>query len=248
MALEGEAPPRSEFLEGAALSAPIIIGVAPFGALFGMIAVQNGFSVWEAVFMSATIYGGASQLVGVDMFGTNVAPWLIVLSIFAVNFRHVLYSASVGRYFARWPLLQQAIAYFLLVDPTFAESERRIIVDRRPPSFVWYMGMAIPIYVLWLVATWVGAVFGPLIPNAHAIGLDFILPIYFFCMVLEFRARANWLPIAAASALGSSIAFHTIGSPWHISIGAIAGVLVGAFLLGGRDNGPADIDTTGAGL
>jgi predicted branched-subunit amino acid permease len=91
MALEAEAIPRNEFLEGAALSMPIILGVAPFGALFGMVAIQQGFTVAEAVFMSASVYGGASQLVGVDLFGSRVAPWLIVLSIFAVNFRHVLY-------------------------------------------------------------------------------------------------------------------------------------------------------------
>jgi len=231
MALEAEAIPRNEFLEGAALSMPIILGVAPFGALFGMVAIQQGFTVAEAVFMSASVYGGASQLVGVDLFGSRVAPWLIVLSIFAVNFRHVLYSAAVGRHFARWPLMRQAIAYFLLVDPMFAESERRVSRGQTL-HFTWYMGMAIPIYVSWVVATWIGATFGPLIPNAHAIGLDFILPLYFFCIVLTFRTRANWLPIAAASAVSSVVAFHTIGSPWHVTIGAVAGVIVGALMPG----------------
>ena len=35
-------------------------------------------------------------MVGIELFGQKVAPWLIVLSIFAVNFRHVLYSAAFG--------------------------------------------------------------------------------------------------------------------------------------------------------
>ena len=48
--------------------------------------------------MSATVYAGASQMVGIELFGNKVPPWLIVLSIFAVNFRHVLYSASFGRH------------------------------------------------------------------------------------------------------------------------------------------------------
>jgi predicted branched-subunit amino acid permease len=219
----------SEILEGAALSVPIIVGVAPFGALFGMLAIDNGFSVADAVFMSAAVYGGASQMVGVELFGTKVAPWLIVLSIFAVNFRHVLYSATVGRHLARWPRSQQAIGYFLLVDPLFAESERR--ADRGIPlSFAWYMGMGIPVYVAWLIATYLGAIFGRLIPDPHAVGIDFLLPIYFFCLVLTFRGRAHWLPVAGVSAIASILAYHTIGSPWHVTVGAFAGILLGAFL------------------
>ncbi len=91
--------------------------------LFGAIAVDNGFSVLEAFLMSALVFGGASQMVGIELFGQHVAPWLIVLSIFAVNFRHVLYSAGIGRRIAHWPVIQQALGYFILTDPQFAVAE-----------------------------------------------------------------------------------------------------------------------------
>ena len=94
----------SEFLRGMRASVPVIVAVLPFGLLFGALAVDNGFSVFEAMLMSATVYGGASQMVGIELFGQKVAPWLIVLSIFAVNFRHVLYSAAFGRLVAGWPI------------------------------------------------------------------------------------------------------------------------------------------------
>lgn len=233
-----QATPRKQFWEGVATSLPILLGVTPFGALFGMLAVQHNFSVGEAMFMSASIYGGASQLVGIELFSARVAPWLIVLSIFAVNFRHVLYSAAVGSHLARWPLFKQAIGYFLLIDPLFAESVRRISRGA-PIHYAWYMGMGVSVYVCWLIATYIGAVFGPLIPDPHALGIDFLLPIYFFCIVLTFRAHHNWLPIAASSALASVLAYRTIGSPWHVTVGAFAGVLVGAFLPSARGHGKA---------
>src|SRR3982074_2000674 len=88
---------KSDFWLGARLPMPIVVASAPFALLFGAIAVDNGFSVLEAFLMSLTIFGGASQMVGIELFGQHVAPWLIVLSIFAVNFRHVLYSAGIGR-------------------------------------------------------------------------------------------------------------------------------------------------------
>lgn len=46
----------------------------PFGALFGAVAVDNGLSVTEATIMSGTVYAGASQLVGIELFGQKVAP------------------------------------------------------------------------------------------------------------------------------------------------------------------------------
>ncbi|TIX27065.1 MAG: branched-chain amino acid ABC transporter permease, partial [Mesorhizobium sp.] len=76
-----------DFWDGVRLSMPVVVASAPFAILFGAISVDNGFSVLEAFLMSAMIYSGASQMVGIELFGQHVAPWLIVLSIFAVNFR-----------------------------------------------------------------------------------------------------------------------------------------------------------------
>ena len=151
-------PLPGEFRQGMKASVPVLVGAAPFGLLFGALAVENGLSVGEAVLMSALIYGGASQMVGIELFGQAVAPWLVVLSIVAVNFRHVLYSGALGRRIKSWPPARQALGFFFLVDPQYAESEAR--GERGDPvTFRWYMGMALPIYVLWLVETWAGAAF-----------------------------------------------------------------------------------------
>jgi predicted branched-subunit amino acid permease len=221
---------RSEFLAGAKCAVPVILSAAPFGALFGAIAVDNGFTVAEAVFMSGIVFAGASQMVGLELFGQNVAPWLIVLSIFAVNFRHVLYSAAIGRHFAFGSEWKRHLAFFLMTDPQFAESEARVNSGKRL-TFAWYMGMGAPLYVLWVALAWAGATFGTLIENPRAWGLDTVLAIYFFGLLLSVRKRAHWLPVVAVSAVASILAFKTIGSPWHVSVGAFAGVLVAAFVL-----------------
>lgn len=218
-----------DLLDGAKLGLPVVVASAPFGLLFGAVAVQNGLSVWEAVFATATIFGGASQMVGVELFGQHVAPWLVVLSIFAVNFRHILYSGALGRRIAHWHPAKQALGFFFLTDPQYAEAE--IKGERgETVTFAWYMGMALIIYVFWVGFGWVGATFGRLVPNAHALGLDFLLPIYFLGMVMGFRSRPRWLPIVAISAVASIVAFKTIGSPWHVSVGAAAGVLFAALM------------------
>ena len=221
-------PEPSAFWRGARVSIPVIVASGPFAMLFGAIAVDNGFSVFEAFLMSATVFGGASQMVGIELFGHHVAPWLIVLSIFAVNFRHVLYSAAVGRHLAHWPVLQQAAAYFLLTDPQYALTESE--AQKGKVSFVWYMGAALAVYVPWVLLTVAGAFFGKLIPDTRALGIDFLLPIYFLGLVMDFRKRPLWLPIVAVSAVASILAYKLVGSPWHVSLGALAGVALAVIL------------------
>ena len=90
--------------------------------------------------------------------------------------------------------------------------------------------MGLPIYAGWLVETWIGAAFGKLITNPQALALDFLLPIYFLGLVMGFRKRPLWLPVVLLAGGVSVIAYLTVGSPWHVSIGAIAGVALAAAL------------------
>lgn len=229
----------SALWQGVQKGLPIAVASAPFAWLYGALAVQNGLSVFEAVLASVLIYGGASQMVGIELFGKTIAPWLIVLSIFAVNFRHVLYSAVIGRHLSHWSGWRQAVGFFFLVDPQFAESERKVEAGERI-GFAWYIGMAAPIYPLWVFNTWLGAQFGSLIPDTHTLGLDYLLPIYFMGLVIEFKSRPLWLPVVLASGVASVAAYFTVGSPWHVSIGAAAGILLAAVLSPSTPAGPPE--------
>jgi 4-azaleucine resistance transporter AzlC len=217
----------TQFLSGARRSVPIIVSAAPFGLLFGALAVDNGMSVFEATLMSTVIFAGASQMVGIELFGQNAAPWLIVFSIFVVNLRHVLYSAVVGRYLTTFSTLQKAVAFFFLIDPQFAESEREFERSGRV-DFAWYLGLALPLFGVWVVVTAIGAMFGKLVPDPYIWGIDFLLPVYFLGLVMGFRKRPLWLPVVLVSGLVSVIAIKLVGSPWHVSIGALAGVAYAA--------------------
>lgn len=222
---------NSDFLAGARRSIPILISTAPFGLLYGAIAVDQGLTVWQASLMSLTIYAGASQLVGIDLFRNHVAPWIVILSIFIVNVRHVLYSAAVGRHIGHFTLPQQLLGFFFLIDPQYAETERQ--AERAGHvNFAWYMGLALPVYVMWNIESVLGALFGKLIPDPEAFGIDFLLPLYFFGLVMGFRARPLWLPVVAISGLASVVVLKTLGPPWHVSLGALTGVIFAAVFTG----------------
>jgi len=232
---------RKEFLEGMRSSLPVLLSTLPFAALFGALAVANALTVGEATLMSATIFAGASQLVGLELFGHHVPAWLIILSIFAVNFRHILYSAAVTPFIAHFSLPQKALAFFLLTDPQFAETLTRGETGRKV-TMSWYLGFASTIYLSWTLMTFIGAYFGRALGDPTDYGIDVLLPIYFMALVLGFRKRSNFLPIVVVSAIASVLAYKFVGSPWHVSIGALAGVLLAALLPpkagAGTDAGP----------
>ncbi|KRB61464.1 branched-chain amino acid ABC transporter permease [Rhizobium sp. Root708] len=220
---------RANFIEGMRGGFPVAVASAPFGALFGALAVDHGMSLAELTFMSATVYAGASQLVGLELFGHDVQAWLIVASILAVNFRHVLYSAAIAPYIKHFTAVQKFFTFFLLVDPQFAETVKRGEAGKEV-SFAWYFGFGIVIYIPWICVSLLGGLLGSLIGDPKSIGLDILLPAYFLGIVLDFRHRDNFLPVAVVSAIASIIAYRYVGSPWHVSLGAAAGIVLAALL------------------
>ncbi|MBP2549056.1 putative branched-subunit amino acid permease [Neorhizobium galegae] len=219
----------SFFRQGARAGMVVGFSTLPFGLLFGAVAVDGGMTPLEATMMSGVIFGGASQLVGVQMFGTHVPAWLIVLSVFAVNFRHILYSAALSPHLRAYSPLARFSALFFLTDPQFAEASKQ--VDRNgkvEPS--WYFGMAFVVYGLWVASSAIGALFGRLVGDPAALGFDVLLPVYFLGLVLGFRRRPLFSIVVPISATASILAMHTVGSPWHVSIGALAGVIAALVL------------------
>ena len=97
-------------------------------------------------------------------------------------------------------------------------------------GYVWFLVLGLSVYIPWFFLTLLGGFLGNLIGDPRAIGIDVLLPIYFMGLVLGFRSRANWLPVVLASSVGSILALHFVGSPWHVSLGALAGIAVAALM------------------
>jgi predicted branched-subunit amino acid permease len=220
---------RSAFWTGVKGGSAVSLASIPFAVLFGALAVNNGLTALDVALMSATIYAGASQLVGIELFGNDVAPWLIVFSIFAVNFRHVLYSATFARVIPHFTRFQKAITFFFMIDAQFAETARRGEQGEKI-SFWWYLGFGVIIYFPWIIFSVLGAWFGSLLGDPETWAFDVLLPVYFLGLVANFRRRSGFYPVVATSMLASVLAFHFVGSPWHVTIGAICGVAVAACL------------------
>lgn len=219
------------FREGLLEAVPLFAAVAPFSLIFGAAAVAAGYTIFDAVLTSAAVFAGASQFVFIEVNGLGVPAWSVVLAVFAVNFRHILYSASVGRVISHYRLPTQLAAFFFLTDLQWAAAEARVEREHRKlVSSGWYFGYALPLYALWVGMTAVGGFFGAFIDDPARYGFDFLIPIYFLTILIGFRKRTNFLPVLAVSAIVSYALYETLGPPWHISIGALAGIAVAAMI------------------
>lgn len=229
---------NSQFFDGFKDSLPILFAVSFFAMLFGATGVNNGLTFGETVLSSASVFAGASQFVFLDLYGQQAPVWSVLLAVFAINFRHVLYSASLGRYMGSFTAPQKYSAFFFLCDPLFGAGEIR--AQKQTMTASYYFGYGIPLYFIWIGFTALGASFGKLITNPQAFGFDMLLSIYFLSLLMGFRSRPNWLVSVLASGIASVLVYKTIGAPWHIMIGALVGIALAA-MIGKPEEGKSNV-------
>ena len=112
--------PRSEFIGGVKGVAPILLGVIPFGMIYGVLAIGAGLSASAAQAMSAIVFAGSAQFVGAQLFKVGTPGVVLVLTTMIVNLRHVLYSASLAPYLKHLSWKWKALLAYLLTDEAYA--------------------------------------------------------------------------------------------------------------------------------
>lgn len=215
---------RSELLRGARSAIPIAIGYVPVAIAFGILARQAGFSVVQALGMSAIVYAGASQFASLPLVAGGASPIAIALATLVLNFRHFLMSASLVQ---KLPGRAAAGLGLGVTDETFvvAMAEERL-------TTTFFLGLIVPVYLSWSTGTIIGAVFSAFIPQVVARGMSVGLYAMFVAILVP-GARKSWLVLVVA-ALGGlltwGLAYLLPALPygWRIVIAIIAASAVGA--------------------
>ena len=83
---------------------PLSLAVLPWGILFGSLAVQRGFSWLEAQLFSGIIFGGAVQIVTVELIADNASMLTVLFSAFIISSRHFLYGLTLSERLSPQPL------------------------------------------------------------------------------------------------------------------------------------------------
>src|SRR6266545_1831967 len=112
---------------GARLCGAMVPGTVVFAAAYGTLAAQKGLMLTEAVLMSALVFGGASQLVAMEVWTdpltlATVVSLAVVTAI--VNARFILMGATLRPWFSALPQWQAYAALNATVDATWLVAMR----------------------------------------------------------------------------------------------------------------------------
>lgn len=224
-------PSISTFLLGIRDQLPILLGVVPFGLIFGALAVATGLSTLEAQAFSLILFAGSAQFISVSMLAEGSPVLVILATIFIVNLRHALYSATLAprleNLSARW----RALLGWLLTDEAFATTAT-YVAQKGGQQLRWYLlGTGLALWSSWQVSTAFGALVGGQMPVR--IPLEFALPLTFIALLAPtLRDRAT----LAAAVVATAVALLFWQAPYHLGLlaGILAGVSAGVLSLPGE--------------
>ncbi|MDI6871359.1 MAG: AzlC family ABC transporter permease [Bacillota bacterium] len=213
---------------------PVLLGYAPIGVAYGVLAHQAGLSLWETAALSFFVYAGSSQFIAVAMWQAGAGFLAITFTTFLVNLRHFLMSAALSPYLGRYSKLW--LTYFggELTDETFAVHSTRL--RQGDPG---YAGKPLLLvneaaHLTWTAASAVGYLAGTALGNPQRLGLDFALPAMFAALlVMQVRRRLDVVVALAAAALSLGLPFLIPGR-WNVLLAAVLAASIGAVLDGGK--------------
>jgi predicted branched-subunit amino acid permease len=199
------------------------------GGIFGFTARQGDLSLLEAIAFSSILFAGAAQFaaVGLIVVGT---PWpSIVLLVWLLNARHLLYSASIAPYTVKLSRKLRAALAYLLTDEAFALTTAHIArLGHIDVKGAWFAGFTI--FVPWNLATIAGWLAGAALPDPATIGLDVVFPAAMAGLAIGLvkdRAALVALIVGCSSAVAAALVIDPSAA---IMIGGLLGPLAGIAL------------------
>ena len=216
------------FLKGIIDVSPLMIPVAPFGLIFGVLAIDIGFSPLETMGMSLIIFGGASQIVLLQLFSGGASSLVIISSVGAVNSRHLLYGAVVSEHLSDLKLIWKIIISYFLIDQAFAISNEYLKKNKNSNRYFHLVGGGATCWVIWQSTTLLGIMLGSAIPEK--LGLSFAVPLTFLALLVnDFRKFIN-VVVIIISGLVATLGYNYIPFKAYVIVAALVGLFTAMIL------------------
>ncbi len=221
--------PRSEFVAGVRAELPIVLGVIPFGMIYGVLALSAGLPPLLAQGMSSVVFAGSAQFIAAGLFATSAPALVLIMTTFVVNLRHLLYSASLAPYVQHLPLRWKGVLAYLLTDEAYVVAVLHYKESPEPIRYKhwFFLGAGLTLWTSWQLSTAAGIFLGAQVPSSWS--LDFALAVTFIGLVVP--ALRDRPQIGAAVAAGV-VAVLTFNWPYKTGLmaAALAGIVVGLLL------------------
>ena len=216
------------FLKGIIDVSPLMIPVVPFGLIFGVLAIDVGFTPLQAMGMSLIVFGGASQIVLLQLFSGGASSLVIISSVGAVNSRHLLYGAVVSEHLSDLKLIWKIIISYFLIDQAFAISNEYFKKNKERNRYFHLVGGGAACWIIWQSTTLLGIILGSAIPEK--LGLSFAVPLTFLALLVnDFRKFTNLVVIIVSGSV-ATLGYNFIPFKAYVIFAALAGLLTAMIL------------------
>ena len=216
------------FSKGIIDVSPFMIPVVPFGLIFGILSIDIGFSPLATMGMSLIIFGGASQIILLQLFSGGASSFVIISSVGAVNSRHLLYGAVVSEHVSDLKLIWKIVISYFLIDQAFALSNEYFKKNKDRNKYFHLIGGGVTCWIIWQSSTFLGIILGEAIPEK--LGLSFAVPLTFLALLVnDFRKFIN-IVVIITSGFVSTLGYNYIPYKSYVIVAALTGLIV-AFIL-----------------
>ena len=216
------------FLKGIKDVSPLMIPVVPFGIIFGVLAIELGFNGYTTMGMSIIIFGGASQIIFLQLFSAGASSLVILSSVGAVNSRHLLYGAVLSEHLSDLKLSWKIIISYFLVDQAFAVSNSYLKKNNDKNKHFHLFGAGVTCWTIWQITTFIGIILGSVIPDK--LGLTFAIPLTFLALLInDFRKLINVIVILVSGII-ATLGYQVIPFKAYVIVASLSGLIV-AFIL-----------------
>lgn len=192
---------------------------------FGALAADAGYSLWVTTFSTVVIWALPGQLVLHELYGVGAAWIAVVLAVAltAVRFLPMAMTLMPLVRDERHPRWMVYLAAHFVSMTSWAVCMRRCEDMPRADRLPYLISFSVTCWSACLVTGAVGYYAGGLLPAMVRLGLVFLTPVYFLCMLVG-DARTRLARIALACGAVSGPLFHRLDAQWGL---LLAGVVAG---------------------
>jgi len=206
-----------------------MLSVIPFGIICGAFGIELGFNPYLVYAMSLIIFGGASQIVFLQLLSGGASAFIAVTSVGVINSRHLLYGAVLSEYLEKLTLLKKLIISYFIVDQGFAESNKFFKKNKNQKNNHYHLlGTGMTLWICWQISTILGIILGSFIPEE--LGLKFAVPLTFIAILVNEFRKIDQVIVIFVSGI-SSLLFFDAPLKSYIIISPIIALFAASILL-----------------
>lgn len=220
----------------------LAVGVATgaYGFGFGAVAVSSGLSVAQTCVLSLLMFTGASQFALAGVVAAGGAPMSGAATALLLGTRNTLYGLRMAP-LLRWRGWRRVAAAHVLIDESTAMAVNRPTTEAARLGF---LTTGLSVFVLWNLATAVGAVAGDAVGDPRTYGLDAAVGAAFLALLWP-RLQDHRNILVALLAAAVALSMVPVAAP-GVPVLAAGGVALLVGVLAGRQDptevpGPDDV-------